>query len=168
MKKLGLSFLLVFGIVTINFAQSEKIMVSAGFGVLAPACTNCDLLSGFEAAGGYAITEKIVGSVNLGFFSWSEGSSKLNAFAIGVSGEYYFKEAFKGFYASPDVTFISTTAKSGGNETGSENNLTVGLNLGWAIAIGDNFRIIPHFGYGTWFEGTDGRITTGLKVGYKL
>ncbi len=168
MKKLGLSFLLLFGIVTINFAQSEKIMVSAGFGILAPACTNCKTLSGFEASGGYAITEKIVGSVNLGFFSRSDSPFKTNAFAIGVSGEYYFKEAYKGFYVSPDVTFISTKSKYDGNETGSEDNLTVGLNLGWAIAIGDNFRIIPHFGYGTWFENTDGRITAGLKVGYRL
>ncbi len=165
MKKLGLSFLLVFGIITINFAQSEKIMVSAGFGILAPACVNCNLLSGFEAAGGYAITEKIVGSVNLGFFSRSQSDSKLNAFAIGISGEYYFKEAYKGFYVSPDVTFISRSVK---DSDFSDGDLTIGLNLGWAISIGDHFRIIPHFGYGTWFEDSDGRITTGLKVGYRL
>ena len=159
---------MLLGITVVSFGQSEKIMVSAGFGVLAPACTNCDILSGFEAAGSYAFTEKIAASANLGFFTRSENGGTINAFAIGVSGEYYFKEAFKGFYVSPDVTFISTTSKYDGLGSASENNLTVGLNLGWAIGIGDKFRIIPHFGYGTWFEGTDGRITSGLRLGYKL
>lgn len=165
MKKLGLFFLLLFGIVTINFAQSEKIMVSAGFGVLAPACTNCDILSGFEAAGSYAFTEKIAASLNMGFFTRTEGGGTLNSFAIGVSGEYYFKEAYKGFYVSPDVTLITLSVK---DSDFSDSNLTIGLNLGWAIAIGDKFRIIPHFGYGTWFEDSDGRITSGLRLGYKL
>ena len=143
-------------------------MVSAGYDILAPACTNCKMLSGFEFAGGYAITEKIVGSLNVGIFSRSESPYKTNSFAIGISGEYYFKEAFKGFYVSPDITFISTMEKYNSTETFDEKNITVGLNLGWAIGIGDHFRIIPHFGYGTWFEDSKGRVSAGLKLAYKL
>jgi len=168
MKKIGLTFIMLVGILSLSLGQSEKIMASAGFGILAPACTNCDMLSGFELGGGYAITEKIVGSVNLGFFSRSESPSKIKAFGIGVSGEYYFKEAFKGFFAGPDITYISTSQDFDGTEVFSENNLTVGLNIGWAIGIGEHFRIIPHLGYGTWFENSDGRISTGLKLGYRL
>jgi hypothetical protein len=167
MKKITLTFFLACGIAAIGFAQSGKIMPSAGAGIIAPACTNCSTFAGIELAGGYAVTEKIVASLNVGIFSKSE-ASKVNIFSIGISGEYYFKEAFKGFYASPDITFISTKEKYNDVVYFDESNITIGLNLGWAIGIGENFRIIPHFGYGTWFENSDGRITGGLKLGYKL
>ncbi len=168
MKKLSFTMLLAFGIISMALAQSEsKIMASAGGGILAPACTNCKTLAGFELAGGYAFTKNIVASLNIGLFSRSDEGSKLNAFAVGVSGEYYIKEAYKGFYVSPDLTLITLSNKYGGT-TFSDTNFTVGLNLGWAIAIKEHFRIIPHFGYGTWFEDSKGRITAGLKVGYKI
>ncbi|MEO7992276.1 MAG: hypothetical protein ABI663_22190 [Chryseolinea sp.] len=168
MKKLLFTMFSAFGIISIAFAQSDsKIMASAGGGILAPACTNCSSLAGVEFAGGYAFTKHIVASLNLGLFSKAETGSKLKAFAVGISGDYYIKEAYKGFYVSPDLTLITLSNKYGGT-TYSDNNFTVGLNLGWAIAIKDHFRIIPHFGYGTWFEDSKGRITAGLKIGYKI
>jgi len=168
MKKLSFTMLLAVGIISMAFAQDSKIMVSAGAGMLAPACTNCTTLFGGELSGGYAFTEKIAASLNFGFYSKSESTSKIGTFSVGVSGEYYFKEAFKGFYVSPDITYITINQKNNGTEVFSENNITLGLNLGWAIGIGDRFRIIPHFGYGTWYENSKGRITAGLRVGFKI
>lgn len=156
------------GIVPMVFAQDSKIMVGVAGRIVGPACTNCSALYGVGFSGGYAFTEKIVGTFDLGFYSRSESEDKINSVAVGVSGDYYFKEAYKGFYVGPDLTYITIKEKYNGDEIFSDNNLSIGVNVGWAIAAGERFRIIPHFGYGTWFENSDGKITIGLKLGYKL
>jgi hypothetical protein len=162
------ALLCAWGIVPLAFAQDSKIMVGVSGRMVGPACTNCSALWGPAFSGGYAFTEKIVATFDVGFYSKSESSDKINSFAIGVSGDYYIKEAFKGFYIGPDITFITVKEEFDGTEIFSEENISIGINLGWAIAAGDRFRIIPHFGYGTWFENSDGKITAGLKLGFKL
>jgi hypothetical protein len=157
----------VCGSVATTFAQdAAKIMAGLGGGILAPGCTNCTSLSGFNLFGGYLLTDKIVGKVELGFYSKSDGAAQLNSTSVGIEGDYYFKSASNGFYLGPDVTFLTITQKINGNEVFSKNNITIGINAGWGIAVADNWRIIPHFGYGTWYENSSGRITAGLKVGY--
>jgi hypothetical protein len=169
MKKLLLIPLLAWGMISIAFAQSDsKLMVAVGPRVFGPACTNCSALSGFGLSGGYALIDKMVATLDVGFYSRSEFSSKLKSTAIGISGDFYPKEAFRGFYVGPDITYIIISQDINGMEVFSETNITVGINLGWAIAIGNKFRIIPHAGYGTWFEDSKGRITVGMKVAYKI
>jgi hypothetical protein len=169
MKKLCVMGFIICTTVATSFAQDAgKIMVGLGGGILAPACTNCTSLSGFDLFAGYQMTNKIVATLDLGFYSKSDGSAAINSMAIGVSGDYYLKEAYKGFYVGPDVSYLTYTEKISGTEVFSKNSITIGLNVGWGIAVADNWRIKPHFGYGTWFENTKGRITAGLQVGYIL
>lgn len=168
MKKLMFTLWWALGIVPVVFAQDSKIMVAAGYRLVGPACTNCDALYGPAFSAGWAFTEKIVATFELGVYSRSEASDKLKAFAVGISGDYYFKEAYKGFYIGPDFTYITVKQEFDGSEIFSENNLSVGINIGWAIGIGDRFRIIPHLGYGTWFENSDGKVTIGGKLGFKI
>jgi len=149
-----------------SIAQAK--MVGAGYGILAPGCTNCTSLSGFNLFGGMAVNDKIVATLNLGFFSKTDGAASLNSTAIGISGDYYLKEALNGFFVGPDLTYIMINEKINGTEVFSQNNLTIGINAGWAIALGESWRLVPHFGYGTWYDNSSGRLTAGLKVGYVL
>jgi hypothetical protein len=122
---------------------------------------------GGGVSGAYAIINKVALGLDVGVYSRSE-TSKLNTFAIGLTADFYPKGDFKGFFVGPDITYITIAQKFNGIETFSENNITLGANLGWAIAIGDRLRIIPHLGYGTWYENSKGRITTGVKVGFRI
>jgi len=115
-----------------------------------------------------AVQDHIVATLDIGFYSKTAGSSTLNSTAIGISGDYYLKEALNGFYIGPDLTYITLSEKFNGNEIFSKNSFTIGLNAGWGIALGESWRLVPHFGYGTWYDGSSGRITAGLKVGYIL
>src|SRR5436190_7691181 len=154
MKKICLTTFIVCFVVATAFAQDKgKIMVGLGGGILGAGCTNCTAFSGPEILGSYKVNEKIAATLNLGFFS----KSGTSVTAIGVSGDYYLKGAYNGFYLAPDLTYITYSTSS---------DITVGLNLGWGIVVADSWRIKPHFGYGTWFDGAKGRITAGLQVGF--
>jgi hypothetical protein len=169
MKKLCVTVFIICGVVATSFAQDAgKIMVGLGGGILAPACTNCSSLSGFDLSGAYQLKDKIVLTLDLGFYSKTDGPSKLNSTMIGISGDYYFKGAYNGFYLGPDISSISLGTKYNGTDLGTSHNLTIGINAGWAIVVADSWRIKPHFGYGTWFDGSQGRITAGLQVGFIL
>jgi hypothetical protein len=161
MKKIVFIFILMCEFATIGFAQGDKVMVSAGAGIIATRCNNCVIYTGIELAGGYAITGKIVTSFNVGFFS--ELEDRASIITTGVSVDGYFKEAYKGFYAGADVTIISEKVYRT-----YESYIHFTLNLGWAFSIGEHIRIIPHFGYGTWDVNSGGRIIGGLRFGYKL
>ena len=164
MKKLLLPALFML-CVTGVFAQG-KIMVGASGRFFGPACTNCTALYGGSISGAYAVINKLAVGLDLGLYSRSE-TSTLSALAIGITGDFYPKGDFKGFYVGPDITLINLTNKFGSSKV-SDSNITIGANIGWAIAIGEKLRIIPHLGYGTWFEDSKGRITTGLKVGFRI
>lgn len=169
MKKLPVTLLFAFGLTTLALAQDPaKMMVGAGLRSLGPACTNCTALFGVAAFGDYQLTEKIVAGVEIGTAWKTDGAASLNSFSFGVKGDYYFKEAFNGFYLGPDITYITLKEKINGSEVFSTNNLSLGLNAGWAIPIADKFRIIPHFGYGTWYDNSKGKIMFGVKFGYRL
>jgi hypothetical protein len=163
MKKSVFIFILMCEFAAIGFAQGDKVMVSAGARIMTTQCIDCGIFSGIELAGGYAVTEKIVASLNVGYFSKSE-SYITKVFDIGVSVDGYFKEAYKGFYAGGDVTIILEESYPGAYDS----SIDFTLNLGWAIGIGEHIRIIPHLGYGTWLSNYDKRIIGGLKFGYKL
>ena len=167
MQKLSFTFLLVLGLCA-AYAQDSKIMVGASGRVFGPACTNCTALTGFGLSGGYTVINKVVATLDVGFYGKSEGSSKINSTAVGISGDFYPKEAFRGFYIGPDISYITITQKISDTEVFSDNSISIGLNLGWAIPIGERLRIIPHMGYGTWYENSKGRITFGAKVGFKI
>lgn len=167
MKKLSLLILLLAGTLSVASAQSGDIMISAGAGLLGPACTNCESLFGGSVAGSYAIVKHIAARAEVGYYTKSEGQYSLNAVTFGAYGEFYVKEAQKGFYVAPNIMYIALKQKYDGDQSFSENNVTFGGELGWAIPIA-NFRIIPHAGYGTWFEDSKGRITIGAKVGFVL
>ena len=168
MKKLMFTLWLALGIVSMVFAQDSKVMIGVSGRMVGPACTNCSALYGPAFSGGWAFTKKIVATFDFGIYSRSESDDKIKAFAMGISGDFYFKEAYKGFYIGPDVTFITVSEEFDGSEIFSEDNISIGINLGWAIGIGDRFRIIPHAGYGTWFEDSDGKITAGVKLGFRF
>ena len=167
--KLSYALLIVFGLAASTaFAQDDsKIMVGVSYRSFGAACTNCAAVSGPAFSGGYAVTDKIVATLDLGIYSKSSSGTTSNVTAFGVSGDYYLKGAYKGFYIGPDVTFINITEKFSTTEY-TQSNLTVGVNLGWGIVVAERWRIIPHFGYGTWFENSNGRITLGVKVGFKI
>lgn len=165
MKKLVSTVILTLALVG-AYAQG-KIMVGASARLFGPACTNCTALYGGSVSGAYAIIDKVALGLDLGVYSRSQNSN-LNTVAVGLTADFYPKGDFKGFFVGPDITFISIAQKFNGVETFSDKTVTIGANLGWAIAIGDRLRIIPHLGFGTWYENSKGRITTGVKVGFRI
>ena len=165
MKKLILTVLFLSALAGV-YAQG-KIMVGASARLFGPACTNCTVLYGGSVSGAYAIINKVALGLDVGVYSRSEASN-LNTIAFGLTADFYPKGDFKGFFVGPDITFLSIVQKFNGVETFNEKNVTIGANLGWAIAIGDRLRIIPHLGYGTWYENSKGRITSGVKVGFRI
>lgn len=169
MKKLFLSAFVLL-VASGVFAQG-KLMVGAGLGILAPTCTNCKITSGGSISGSYAVISKLAVGVNLGLYTRSEGVSsytvKSNVVMAGATADFYLKEAFKGFYVGADLSIINLSEKYSGVKT-STSDFTAGANIGWAFAIGDKFRIIPHLGFGTWNSNAKGRFTSGLKVGFKI
>src|SRR6185295_658340 len=139
MKKLCLTLFILCFAVASSIAQAK--MVGASYGVLAPACTTCTSLSGFSLYGSMAVQDHIVATLDIGFYSKTAGSSTLNSTAIGISGDYYLKEALNGFYIGPDLTYITLSEKFNGNEIFSKNSFTIGLNAGWRIALGESWRL---------------------------
>ena len=161
-------------VLTTNAQSSSQMMVAVNGGLVGPACTNCGILAGGGASFSYAVTDRIVPTVDAGLYTSSSedgfGNKYSNsALLIGIGGDFYFKEAYKGFFIGPEVAFIQLGYKVNGTSTDfSQSNVTIGANLGWAISAGDRIEIIPHFGYSTWFENSKGRVTMGLKLGFKF
>lgn len=160
-------------------AQSDYTMMGgANAGIMGPACTNCGLLYGGGITFGYAVTDHIVPTIDLGIYSdkttidWGGSTSvyKTSARVVSVSGQFYLKEAYKGFYAAPEISFISIDYKADGNQVIGYpiNNITIGADIGWAISIGERIELVPHMGYSTWFENSKGRVTLGTKLGFKF
>lgn len=173
MKKILLTTILALGVVLISNAQDEsQIMVGVNGGILGPGCTNCGILTGGGVTAGYAVMDKMVVTLDVNNYgdkdvtSW--GTFKTSTTAIGISGDFYPKGVYKGFFIGPDITYLTLKYKLDGTVWSSQGDITAGLNLGWAISAGDKIEIIPHFGYGTWFSGSKGRATMGLKLAYKI
>ncbi len=172
MKRLLLATVVVLLSVSGSMAQDKTMMPAVHGGIIGPGCTNCGLLAGFGASFGYALHEKIAASVQADFYSEKDqvlgitATTKVAAF--GVSGEFYPKEAFKGFFIGPDVLYITTNTDLNGTPLFETNDITFGGKLGWVITIAETVKFIPHFGYGTWYDNSKGRGTMGLKVAVGL
>lgn len=157
----------------VNAQSDYKMMAGIKGGIMGPACTNCGLLYGGGITFGYAVSQRWVPTIEIGSFIDKDelwGSTyKTSALVVSLSGDFYLKEAYKGFYISPEFSFINLSSKLDGVTWGtSYKNVTAGLNLGWAISLGDRIELVPHFGYSTWFENSKGRITIGSKLGFKF
>lgn len=174
MKKLVLSLVAIAAFGLTNHAQSDyKIMAGVKAGIAGPACTNCGLVYGGGASLGYAISDRWVTSLEVANYSKNdeifEDTYKTTVLVLALSGDFYLKEAYKGFYLSPEVAYITRGSKLNGVKSDfSESNITAGLNLGWAISFGERIEFVPHFGYSTWFENSKGRITLGTKLAFKF
>ena len=159
--------------INVNAQSDYKMMAGAKGGIMGPACTNCGLLYGGGVTFGYAVSQRWVPTIEIGSFMDKDefGTSvyKTSALVVAVSGDFYPKEAYKGFYISPEFSFINLKTKLDGEIFGTAlNNVTAGLNLGWAISFGERIEFVPHLGYSTWFENSKGRITMGTKLGFKF
>lgn len=179
MRRLVLLTIMTLSFGSIASAQSDyKMMAGVTGRILGPACVNCGLLYGGGVTFGYAATQRLVPTLDISSSSWRTKSdfggvvttSKTSALVISLGGDFYFKEAYKGFYVSPEVSFIQYNYKWNDAQVLGYpfNNVTVGLNMGWAISVGDRMELVPHFGYSTWFENSKGRVTMGIKLGLKF
>jgi hypothetical protein len=167
-RKLLIAMVALFGSYQAN-AQSAE--VTAGMGIIGPACTNCGLLTGVQSSGSYAILDKITVGASFSYYwdkevisGYTYSDKAINA---GAFARWYPKEKFKGFYIGPDMGYITLTETYGATET-KLSNITFGASLGWDINIADLVIINPFMGYGTWFEGSKGRVEMGLRIGAKF
>lgn len=179
MKKILTTIVLSLTLGSVANAQSDyKMMAGVNGGIMGPACVNCGLLYGGGITFGYAVSQRIVPTIDVGSYVWNRktefggivNSYKSSALIVSLGGDFYIKEAYKGFFFSPEVSFIQYNEKYNDvQQFGLPiRNVTVGLNLGWAISLGDRIELVPHFGYSTWFENSKGRVTIGTKLGFKF
>lgn len=159
------------GLWNYSFAQDQSIMITAGGGIIGPACTNCGLLGGIQSNAEYGVAEKIsVGATFNHYFDKDDAfgfNIKESVTHVGAKGVFYVKERFKGFYLSADLGYITYKTDWNGIIT-KQNNFTAGASLGWAISIADLIVVNPHIGYGSWFENSKGRVDMGLRIGVKF
>jgi hypothetical protein len=167
-RKLLIAMVALFGSYQANAQSAEATL---GMGIIGPACTNCGLMTGVQASGGYAILDKITVGADVSYYwdkevvfgtTYSDKVTHLGAYA-----RWYPKEKFKGFYIGPDMGYIMWTANYGTFET-KTNQLTFGANMGFDFNIADLVIINPFMGYGTWFENSKGRVEMGLRIGAKF
>ena len=155
-----------------SFAQDKTMMPAVHAGIIGPGCTNCGIMTGVGASFGYALHEKIAATVSADFYSDKDVvlgiTAKTSVAAFGLSGEFYPKEALKGFFIGPDVLFITTATDLNGATIFETNDLTVGGRLGWVITIGELVKFVPYMGYGTWYDNSKGRGIFGMKVAVGL
>lgn len=172
MKKSLLVLICLTYFTTISKSQDSKMMAGINYGVLGPACTNCTATTGGGVFFDYAVLEKLAVGTELGLYGKSETSfgyeTKISVFSSAITGRFYPKEAFKGFFIGGDLAYLSYSSEFNGSEVYSTSDFTFGLNLGWVITIANVVGIVPYLGYGTWFENSKGRISLGGKVAIKF
>ena len=151
-------------------AQYNKAMIAGHTGFITPNCINCGVYTGYGGSVGYALGRHFTASVQADVYTEIAAfdASQVTIGTFGLSAELYPKEAFKGFFIGPDITYIMGNQYYNGLPVFASSDLTYGGKVGWAITVLRVVKFVPHVGYGTWYDGSWGRITMGMKLGLGL
>ena len=151
-------------------AQYSKVMLAGHNGLITPNCINCGVYTGYGGSVGYALGRHLTTTVQADVYTELPqfDASQVTIGTFGLSAELYPKEAFKGFFIGPDITFIMGSQHYNGLPVFASSDLTYGGKIGWAVSVLRVIKFVPHIGYGTWYYGSGGRITMGMKLGLAL
>ena len=120
-------------------AQYNTTMLAGHTGLIAPNCINCGVYTGNGASIGYALGRHLTATVQADVYTEIPAfdASQVTIGAFGLSAELYPKEAFKGFFIGPDVTYIMGSQHYNGRLAFATSELTYGCLLYTSDAADD-------------------------------